>query len=160
MPEYFLYRLRLLERESRVQNQLQEKRETKREEVRSEKEKATKRIGEALERHHILHEDRKIKFFERQKEAGMRAGEVMSGEKLKQKKLGDDRDRKNKQRLSRLLDAYKTRSGHRQDIVDRRLEKDKTYEKVQAERDAHQAMLKFASGMTSAFVINIHSLGN
>lgn len=138
-----------------MQNQLQEKRETKREEVRNEKEKATKRIGEALERHHILHEDRKIKFFERQKEAGMRAGEVMSGEKLKQKKLGDDRDRKNKQRLSRLLDAYKTRSGHRQDIVDRRLEKDKTYERVQSERDAHQAMLKFASGMTTSYLLRL-----
>ena len=139
-------RLKMLTRESRVQTQLKEKRESKKEEVRSEKEKAMKRIGEALDRHHLLHEEKKLKFLERQKEAGVRAGETTTLERQKLKKQGDDRDRKNKQRLGRLLDAYKTRNSHRQEIVDRRTEKDKTYDRVQAEREAHQAMLKFASG--------------
>lgn len=140
-------RLKMLERELRVQTQLQDKKEAKKEEVRSEKEKAIKRIGEALDRHHLLHEEKKMKFHERQKEATMRAGECVNMEKQKQKKAGDDRDKKNKQRLSRLLDAYKIRSSHRHDIVERRSEKDKTFDRVQAERESHQAMLKFASDM-------------
>ena len=140
------FRLKMLTREARVQSQLKEKKETKKEEVRSEKERAMKRIEEALERHHLLHEEKKIKFLERQKDAGIRAGQNTTLERQKMKKLGDDRERKNKQRLGRLLDAYKTRNSHRQEIVDRRLEKDKTFDKVQGERDSHQAMLKFASG--------------
>mmetsp|Transcript_2734 Transcript_2734/g.2867 ORF Transcript_2734/g.2867 Transcript_2734/m.2867 type:complete len:515 (-) Transcript_2734:402-1946(-) len=140
-------RLKMLERELCVQTQLHDKREAKKEEVRSEKEKAIKRIGEALDRHHLLHEDKKSKFHERQKEASMRAGECVNMEKQKQKKQGDDRDKKNKLRLGRLLDAYKIRTSHRHDIVEKRSEKDKTYDRVQAERESHQAMLKFASDM-------------
>mmetsp|Transcript_2733 Transcript_2733/g.2866 ORF Transcript_2733/g.2866 Transcript_2733/m.2866 type:complete len:237 (-) Transcript_2733:402-1112(-) len=90
---------------------------------------------------------KKSKFHERQKEASMRAGECVNMEKQKQKKQGDDRDKKNKLRLGRLLDAYKIRTSHRHDIVEKRSEKDKTYDRVQAERESHQAMLKFASDM-------------
>ena len=136
----------MIERESRVQNQLREKQETKKEEMKNEKEKAMKRIGEALDRHHILDEEKKTRFFEKQRDAGIRAGEVVTEDRMKVKQQAEDREKKNKQRLGRLLDAYRTRSSHRQEIAEKRQEKDKTFGKVQAERESHQAMLKFASG--------------
>ena len=76
----------------------------------------------------------------------MRAGEVLADDRIRAKAQEDDRDKRIKQRLHRLLDAHKTRSCRRQDIVNKRFEKDKTYDKVQEERNAHNAMLKFASG--------------
>jgi hypothetical protein len=136
----------MIERESRVQNQLKEKQETKKEEMKNEKEKAMKRIGEALDRHHVLDEEKKARFFEKQRDAGLRAGEVVAEDRMKVKLQAEGREKKNKQRLGRLLDAYRTRSSHRQEIAERRQEKDKAFSKVQAEREAHQAMLKFASG--------------
>lgn len=145
------------ERESRVQNQLKEKQEAKKEEMRNEKEKAMKRIGEALDRHHVLDEEKKVKFFEKQRDAGVRAGEVVAEDRMKLRQQGENREQKNKQRLGRLLDAYRTRSCHRQEIVDRRQEKDKAFSKVQAERESHQAMLKFASGNINESMISRYS---
>ena len=133
-------------REARVLNQLKVKHEMKLEEGRNEKEKATKRICEAMDRRHVLLEERKVLFIERQRLASMRAGEVLADDRMKAKAQGDDRDRKIKQRLHRLLDAHKTRSCRREEIVNRRLEKNKIFDQVQEERNAHKAMLKFASG--------------
>lgn len=139
-------RLKASTRDARVLNQLKVKRETKQEEGRHEKEKAAKRIAEALDRRHILLEERKALFIERQRQASMRAGEVLADDRMRAKAQEDDRDKRIKQRLNRLLDAHKTRTCRRQEIVKKRCEKDKTYDKIQEERNAHNAMLKFASG--------------
>ena len=50
-------------------------------------------------------------------------------------------------RWNRLVDAYKIRSDHREDIVTRRNERNKTYSIVSAERNAHLTMIKFAADM-------------
>lgn len=133
-------------RENKVQEQLFERKETKKEEARNEKEKSMKRIGEALEKHYLLHEKKKLDYLKKQKDANERVLENVGVERQKLKKLTDDRENKNKQRLCRLLDAHKTRSTHRSDLIDKRAEKDKIYERCNMEREAHQAMLKFASG--------------
>ena len=123
-------RLKMLEREQRVQNQLVTKTENKKEEIRLNKEKAQKRIGEALEKHHELHEMKKKKFHEHQKEAAVRAAENRVVELERLKKQMDDRDKREKMRWGRLVDAYTTRENHRDDIISRRNEKNKTYRLV------------------------------
>ena len=139
-------RLKASTREARVLNQLKVKRETKQEKGRHEKEKAAKRIAEALDRRHVLLEERKALFIERQRQASMRAGQVLTDDRMRAKAQEDDRDKIMKQGLNRLLDAHKTRFCRRQEIVNKRFEKDKTYDKVQEGKNAHYAMLKFASG--------------
>lgn len=141
-----MHRLKALSREARVLNQLKVKREVKQEEGRNEKEKASKRICEALDRRHVLLEERKALFIERQRLASLRAGEVLEDDRMKAKAQGDDRDKKTKQRFHRLLDAHKTRSCRREEIVNKRIEKDKTFGQLQEDRNAHKAMIKFASG--------------
>lgn len=139
-------RLKASAREARVLNQLKVKRETKQEEGRHEKEKAAKRIAEALDRRHVLLEEKKALYIERQRQASIRAGDVLADDRMRAKAQECNRDIRIKQRLHRLLDAHKTRSCRRQEIVNKRFEKDKTYDKAQEERKAHNAMLKFASG--------------
>jgi hypothetical protein len=140
-------RLKMLEREVRVQNQLTIKKELKKEEVRQSKEKATLRIAEALDKHHELHEEKKRKFYEKQKEATVRAAEARVVEIDRLKKQADERDKKEKMRWNRLVDAYKTRADHRDDIVNRRTERNKTYAIVSAERHEKLAMMKFEADM-------------
>ena len=62
-------RIEMLKREARVQEQLEIKKQLKREEVQQKKDVAAKRIAEALEKHHVLHDERKRLFDERTKEA-------------------------------------------------------------------------------------------
>ena len=143
-------------RENKVQEQLKEKKELKKEEVRNEKEKSMKRIGEALDRHHLLHEKKKLEYLKKQKEASERVLVSCDTEQQKSKKQIDEREIRNKQRLFRLLDAHKTRSSHRSDILDRRAEKDKIFQKSTSDREAHLAMLKFASGSFVLFCTLSH----
>jgi hypothetical protein len=57
------------------------------------------------------------------------------------------RDKRNKSRLNRLMDAYKTRAEHRKSIVDRREEKDQVYGTIKAERDHQISLMKFTSDL-------------
>lgn len=140
-------RIIMMEREARVQAQLNMKKEQKREEVAIAREKATKRIQEALEKHHELHEAKKRDFNERQRKAEILAKENHAIEIEKLKKQSEDREKKNKLRMARLIDAYRHRNEHRQSIIDRRKEKDSTFSKIQAQRDAQTAMLKFMTDL-------------
>lgn len=137
----------MMEREARILAQLEEKKQRKKEELAISREKAAIRIAEAIEKHHSLHEAKKAEFDRRQAEAELRAKEAEVAEREKLKKQSDARDRRNKMRLTRLIDAYKKRGEHRQEIVSRRQEKDSVYSIVQAERAAHIAMLKFQTDL-------------
>merc|ERR1711916_131744 len=94
-----------------------------------------------------MHEAKKAEFDRRQAEAAVRAKEAEIAERERLKKQAEERDRKNKRRLNRLIDAYKTRAEHRQSIVERRQEKDSVYSTVKAQREAEIAMLKFQTDL-------------
>lgn len=138
-------RLNMLEREQRVQQQLLEKIELKHQEVAEAREKASKRIDEALEKHHAIHEQKKKDFDARQAEAVIRAKENEILEREKYKKQADAREKRVKVRYSRLVDAFKNRAQHRQSIVERRNEKDKTYAIILEETNKKTNMLKFST---------------
>jgi hypothetical protein len=138
-------RLIMLEREQRVQQQLQEKIELKHQEVAEAREKASKRIDEALEKHHSIHEQKKKDFDARQAEAVVRAKENEVIEREKYKKQADTREKRVKIRYNRLLDAFTNRAHHRQSIIERRNEKDKTFLVVQEETLKKTSMLKFST---------------
>ena len=57
----------------------------------------------------------------------------------------EERDKRNKSRLNRLIDAFKSRAMHRKSIVDRREEKDKVYDIVRQEREKHTNFAKFTT---------------
>lgn len=141
-------RVIMLERENRVKEQIEEKKKKKREDTERAKEEAEKRIDEALHKHHELHAQKKIEFDERQKQAEHRAheNEVLEREKLK--KQAEDREKRNKLRLDRLVEAYNQRSQTRKAIIDRRVEKDKVFEKIQTEREKEISMMKFSAEVT------------
>ena len=88
---------------------------------------------------------KKADFDRRQKEAAHRAreNEVKERERLKQQV--EERDKRNKSRLNRLIDAFKSRAMHRKSIVDRREEKDKVYDIVRQEREKHTNFAKFTT---------------
>eukprot|EP01036_Dinobryon_divergens_P024520 gene24520-32980_t len=140
-------KVKMIERETRIMNQLMEKKESKRQEMLESREKASKRIEEALEKHHELHEQKKLEFNQRTKEALQRAkaNEIVERERLK--KQAEEREKKNSIRIGRLVDAYKKRKEHRQEIVERRNEKDKVFDRIKEEREAQIAMLKFQTDL-------------
>lgn len=61
-------RLTMLEREERIMTQLEKKKEMKREEILLNREKATKRITEAIDKYRQIDEQKRIDFEIRQKE--------------------------------------------------------------------------------------------
>lgn len=140
-------RLKMIEREERILAQLEEKKRQKREEVQMQREKAAKRIAEAVDKHHQIFVKRKEDFDARQDEANKRAKEnyILYQEKLKQQ--ADAREKRNKIRLTRLIDAFRKRMDHRDDILHRREEKDSVYAQVKAERDHQIAMMKFMTDL-------------
>eukprot|EP01041_Mallomonas_annulata_P000415 gene415-751_t len=128
-------RLKITEREAFVRSQLEAKKEQKKEELHSRRDTSIKRIKEALDKHHSLHEDKKSKFLQSQDEAAARTKELESLERDKLKKQAEDREKKNRQRLSRLFDASRTRAEYRQEIMDKINAKDAIYEKMRQERE-------------------------
>jgi len=83
------------------------------------------RIEEALEKHHEIHELKKTQFQEREREAAIRAKEIAVKEAEMLRKQADDREKRNKARITRLVDAYTRRADYRDSIVERRNEKNK-----------------------------------
>ena len=138
-------RIKMLEREKLIQQQLEEKKERKRQEVQESREAASKRILEALHKHHELHEAAKQQYEDRQRLAQQRAKEAEMLEREKLKKQADDREKRNKQRTDRLVDAYRTRAEYRKSVIDRRSEKDQVFSKIQEEREKEIAMMKFSA---------------
>lgn len=161
------------EREERVQQQLELKKQHKRDELQLKRDEAAKRIAEALEKYHQLHQEKKQLFHTHQQEALKRAKELEQLEKETLKKQVEDREKKNKMRLvtiflfllfccfyyyyyylnfrqQRLVDAYKLRSEHRNEIITRRLEKDEIYEKLKEERETEYKTKKFYNQLKKA----------
>ena len=107
------------------------------------REKAKRRIEEALHKHHDLHAEKERQFNEREEAAAKRA-KALEMERLQRiKKESEDRDRRNRMRVQRLQDAARNRKEHREDIVRRRSEKDKTFDIIQQQRDEETRLRKF-----------------
>jgi len=140
-------RLIMLEREARVREQMVRKKEAKAREVQEAKDAASKRIAEALEKHHEMHEQKKREFYERQGKALQLAKENSILERQKIKAMAEERDKKNRLRLGRLVEAYRNRGEHRQEIIDRRASKDNCYDKIAEARAQHVAMMKFMADL-------------
>lgn len=140
-------RLKMLEREHKILQQLEEKKSKKKEELTIQRDKAAKRIGEAIMKHHELHIKKKQEFDDRQRLAEERAKENAKAETERLKKQAEDRDKKNKTRLMRLVDSFRNRSQHRQEIVERRTQKEQVYDKIREEREQQIAMMKFMSDL-------------
>lgn len=140
-------RLLMLEKEAKVRKQLEEKKIELAKNIADKKAAAEIRIREAMEKHHELHEQKKKDFEQREAEAMKRykLKEIEDREILK--KQAQAREKKNTMRITRLIDAYKNRSDHRQTIVDRRQEKDKVYGVVQDQRSRELDMKKFESNL-------------
>eukprot|EP00607_Mallomonas_marina_P003977 CAMPEP_0182437984 /NCGR_PEP_ID=MMETSP1167-20130531/85427_1 /TAXON_ID=2988 /ORGANISM="Mallomonas Sp, Strain CCMP3275" /LENGTH=499 /DNA_ID=CAMNT_0024631117 /DNA_START=131 /DNA_END=1630 /DNA_ORIENTATION=+ len=128
-------RLKIAEREAYVKSQVELKKEHKKEELLTKREISEKRIKEALDKHHALHEEKKSKFVQSQQTAAMRAKELEALEREKLKKQADDREKKNRQRFYRLAEAARTRQEYREDVTNRLRKKDKIFEKIRAERE-------------------------
>lgn len=140
-------RLTMLDRERRVKEQMVRKKEEKAIEVQEAKDAASKRIEEALHKHHELHDQKKREFYERQAKALQLAKENAVAERQKIRAMADERDKKNKLRLGRLVEAYRHRAEHRKEIVDRRMSKDNCYDKIAEARAENVAMMKFMADL-------------
>lgn len=135
----------MIEREARVRQQMEEKKEQKRIEVLEAREKATKRIEEAMQKFVGLQEQKKLDFEERQK-AALSLAKTKQAEIFEAaRKQADEREKKEKTRITRLIDAYKIRNLHRQEIIERRQDKDKGFNKVAEERNYNLSMMKFTA---------------
>jgi uncharacterized membrane protein YgcG len=92
------HRIKMQEREERVQFQLEQKKIQKKEELQNKRDEAARRIAEALEKHHQLHQEKKQLFHTHQQEAMKRAKELENLEKEKLKKQVEEREKKNRMR--------------------------------------------------------------
>jgi hypothetical protein len=140
-------RLKMIEREKRILQQLADKKEKKRLELEEQREKSTKRIMEAIQKRVEEHERVEQEYEERQTQAAIRAKEKHKEEMEALKKQAQQRAERNRLRFSRLVDAYRNRMDHRQDIIDRREERDQVYGRIRAERDKEIAMMKFMTDL-------------
>ena len=138
-------RLTMLEKEAKVREQLALKKASLAQAIADKKAAAEKRIAEAMEKHHELHELKKRDFDVREQAAVKRYKEKEVEERDKLKKQAQAREKKNTTRITRLIDAYRTRSDHRDDIVSKRSEKDKVYGVIQIEREKELSLRKFDS---------------
>jgi hypothetical protein len=140
-------RLKMIEREQRILQQLADKKERKRLEIEEQREKSTKRIMEAIQKRIEEHERVEQEFDERQTQASIRAKEKHKEEMESLKKQAHQRSERNRLRFSRLVDAYRGRQDHRQDIIDRRDERDQVYGRIRAEREKEISMMKFMTDL-------------
>ena len=140
-------RQQMAEREAKIKEQLEQKKEAKKEELQARRELALKRISEALEKHHALHDEKKNKFISSQAEAARRAKELEQKEREALKKQADDREKRNRQRFNRLCEAAKLRSDYRADVLSRLNEKDRQFEKVKQEREENLRQRQFLSDL-------------
>lgn len=136
-------RMIMLEREQKVRAQLEEKKAAKAQEILDKREKAKLRIDEALKKHHELHQEKERLFNEREEAAAKRAKAVEMERIQAIKKESEERERKNRMRIQRLQDAARNRKEHRESIVTRRQEKDKTFDYIQAQREEETRLRKF-----------------
>jgi hypothetical protein len=135
------------ERESRVKAQLDAKVQSKKEEIVTKRDLAEKRIHEALIKHHELHEAKKAAFNDHQRAAKIRAKEIEVAERNALKQQAEERDKRNRIRYNRLVDAAKIRNDHREEIVTRRMEKDSVYDRIKKEREEQLTMKKFMTDL-------------
>jgi hypothetical protein len=133
----------MLERELRVKAQLEEKKKAKAAEVQAAREKADKRIKDALDASQKIQEKKKEDYNDRTKRANERTAELKRKQEEAAKKEAEEREKAERIRIQRLVDSYKQRSQHRQEIIDHSNSKNQGFLKVKAEREYKLSMMKF-----------------
>lgn len=133
----------MMEREERVREQLARKKEAKAIEIQERREKAAKRIMEALQSHHRIQVEKKLSFDKRQSEAIERAKEKAIADREIIRKRIDEREKLEQNRINRLVDSYRSRAQYRESVVKRRQDRDHGYDKIKEESDKKVAKLKF-----------------
>lgn len=136
-------RIKFAEREAKVKEQLEEKKEATKQEMQAKREIAAKRIKEALDKHHQMHDQKKHEFLSRTQSALQRTKELEAIEKEKLKKQADERERKNKQRYNRLLEAVKQQQEYKHTIVEKLDEKNKLFDKIKQEKEEEHRQMMF-----------------
>ena len=138
-------RLDMIEREQRVQEQIREKKELKRIEVADARARAKVRIDAALEKYHQKELQKKLDFDERQRKAEILAKETAIIERKKNKETIEIREKNNKVRYDRLVQAFYTRADHRQEVVEKMKSKEGGFDQIQARRSQEISMQRFAA---------------
>jgi hypothetical protein len=137
----------MTEREEKIQQQLQAKKESKSEEIKKRQEEAEKKFMDTFHKNEMAIQEKRTKFEERQHKAMDKAKEVEIAQKELLKKQAEEREVRNKQRLNRLIESYKNREMFRKTIVQHRSKKDKVYDRVREARDNELRMQKFKTSL-------------
>lgn len=137
----------MMEREARVKAQLDEKKAKKKVEVAEQRAKAEERIRNALMAYMENERRKKEKFMKKRQEALERAEEIAKEEAQAQVKKGDARERNDKTRYHRLLDAYRTRSDYRADLSQRINAKNTGFDESLESNRQKAAMMKFQADL-------------
>lgn len=140
-------RLKMLEREQRIQIQLQEKKTKKAQEVAESRAKAEIRIAEALKKSEAIEAKKKADYDAKVQKAAILAKEKALIEKENLAKQVDAREKRNTMRLARLVNAYQNRRNHRESIVRRRKEKDSIMETLNKKTQERVETLKFMADL-------------
>lgn len=137
----------MLEREARVKTQLEEKKTRKKLEMSLRQQKAEEMIGRAI-MNFVDVERRKKEAFEKKKEAVLlRTKEMAAIENLSMQKKIELRDKNERKRYNRLLDAYGKRNEYREHLSNRLNAKNTGFEDSQRARDERAAMAKFLADL-------------
>jgi len=140
-------RLGMLDREQRVQQQLVEKKAKKATDVADSRARAKVRIEAALHKHHEMHEQKKRDFDTAQEKAQVLLKEKHRAEVKQQREQLESREKKNAQRLNRLLGSFQKRAEHRKDIQEHMDSKDGGYDRLWAERTEEIKYNKFVADL-------------
>ncbi|CAM9703462.1 unnamed protein product [Chrysoparadoxa australica] len=130
----------MMEREARVAAQLEKKKRAKHKEVLEKRSRAERRIQEALAKNKKIQEDKRRAYYMKQEAAQAKAAEqaVLNTEYIQKKIVAEQK--KEEFLRKRLENSYRDRADHRADIINRRVEKDKFYAVVKAEREKEMAV--------------------
>ncbi len=140
-------RLMMLEREERVQAQMEVKKEKKRKEVADARAKAKARIDAAIQSAIAIQDQKKADFYDRQAKAEALARENAKLERVRLKETMEQREKKAKVAYDRLVGAYSKRMEKRQETVKRSESKQGGYEKMQEERMERIHMSKYLASI-------------
>jgi len=133
----------MLEKEKFVTTQLEKKKLSKSEELTKRRNEAAKRIFQALKTHHDIQINKKLQFDIKQKEL---SDKIKEKEQFNEHQLANqlvEKEKKERNRINRLIDSYKQRKQYRNTLSKRIQDKDEGFDRIQKERDLKVSMLKF-----------------
>jgi hypothetical protein len=133
------------ERAARVQAQLEQRKSEKAEEARRQRDAAAERIRAALEGNVRLQLAKKKRFEKKQAEALARAKEQEDETLAKLKQQAGARLKEERARVQRLKDTAQLRMEQLHEIEEKRLAKDRLFERIQAEQQEQMRLRSFVA---------------